>query len=100
LIDFNYWAYVEEIWVIFGLFLIIADIFLGFNFFVLPAGIAALIISGLLYLENRALLGDFVLFETWRTVIFSFAVVAIVSVGILKLVFQRKKNTDSDVNTY
>jgi len=98
--DLNYWAYVTEVWLIIGLVLIIADVFLGFNFFVLPAGIAALIIGALVYAENNALFEPFVLFETWRTIILSFAALSLASVGLLKFFLQRNSTTGPDVNNY
>lgn len=100
MIELNYWAYVTEIWIIFGLALIIADVFLGFNFFVLPVGIAALIISILVYVENNAVFEPIILFESWKVIFLSFAGLSLVSVGLLKFVFQRNKRDDPDVNIY
>ena len=100
MIELNYWAYVTEIWLITGLILVIADIFLGFGFFVLPIGVAALIMSLLIYGENNALYGSFILFENWKFVIVCFSVLSVISVGLLKLFFQRSSKDDPDVNKY
>ncbi len=100
MIDLNYWVYVTEVWLIIGLVLIIADIFLGFNFFVLPIGIAALIVAFLIFGENGALFGSVILFDSWRDVIIWFAGLSVASVGLLKLIFQRSRKDSSDINKY
>ena len=96
----NYWSYVTEVWVIMGLLLIIGDIFLGFNFFVLPIGIAALIISVFVYIENNDVFGPIIIFSDWKMVIFWFAVLSIISVGLLRYFFQRNQKDVPDVNEY
>ncbi|MBT4888038.1 MAG: hypothetical protein HON65_00595 [Rhodospirillales bacterium] len=96
----NYWSYVTEVWIILGLILIIGDVFLGFNFFVLPIGIAALIMSALVYVDNNEVFGPIVLFSDWKVVIFWFAILSMVSVGLLKYFFQRNQKDEPDVNNY
>ena len=96
----NYWSYVTEVWIILGLILIIGDVFLGFNFFVLPIGIAALIMSALVYVDNNEVFGPIVLFSDWKVVIFWFALLSMVSVGLLKYFFQRNQKDEPDVNNY
>jgi len=96
----NYWSYVAEVWVILGLILIIGDIYLGFNFFVLPIGIASLIISALVYIENNDVFGPIILFSDWKMVIFWFAILSIISLGLLKYFFQRGPKDEPDVNNY
>ena len=100
MLDLNYWVYVTEVWIILGLVLIVADVFLGFNFFVLPIGIAALILAFLVYSENNALFGSIVLFDNWRDVIIWFSALSVASVGLLKIVFQRKNKSEPDINKY
>tara|TARA_A100001391_G_scaffold187625_1_gene157630 strand:- start:69 stop:335 length:267 start_codon:yes stop_codon:yes gene_type:complete len=87
-------------WLILGIILIIADIFLGFNLFVLPVGVAALITSGLIFVENNAFISSIILFENWKIVLLCFAALSIVSVGLLKIVFQRNKKNEPDINKY
>ncbi len=98
--DLNYWVFVAEVWLVIGLILIISDIFLGFNFFVLPVGVAALIMSVLVYSDNNAVFDTFYLFDTWRVVILSFAALSVASVLLLKFLFQRKKKDEPDINIY
>ncbi len=100
MVDLSYWVYVSEVWMVLGIVLIIADIFLWFKLFVLPVGVAAIITSGLVYGENNAFYGSIVLFENWKIVLLCFAVLSIVSVGLLKIIFQRNKKDEPDVNEY
>ena len=88
----------EEFWLILGLILIITDIFLG-SFFLLPIGVSAFIISGLIYSQAQLWLGG-VLLETWKDVLIYFSVLSVLSIGFVKLVFQRKANNRKDINDY
>jgi len=99
-IELNYWIFVPEVWLIFGLILVIADVFLGFNFFVLPVGVASFIISALIYGENNMLFGTLVLFKSWKVVVLYFAGLSLVSVSLLRFVFQRRKKNQPDINEY
>ena len=56
--------FLPQTWIILGILLIIADIFLGYDFFVLPIGVSAIIISSILYLQKGSFeeFGDFILY--------------------------------------
>ena len=60
--------FLPQTWIILGILLIIADIFLGYDFFVLPIGVSAIIISSILFLQKGSFeeFGDFILFDTWQ----------------------------------
>ena len=88
----------EEFWLILGLTLIITDIFLG-SFFLLPIGVAAFIISGLLYSQAQLWLGG-VLLETWKDVLIYFSAFSVLSIGIVKFFFQKKADNKEDINDY
>ena len=88
----------EEFWLILGLILIITDIFLG-SFFLLPIGVSAFIISGFLYSQAQLWLGS-VFLETWKDVLIYFSALSVLSIGIVKLIFQRKADNKDDINDY
>ena len=98
--DFSYWIFKPEPWIILGIILIILDIFVGFDFFILPVGIAALILSGIIYAQINTWFGEFVIFETWKGIIIAFAVLSIISIGIIKFLFQMSKKSRPDINQY
>ena len=87
-------------WLILGLVLIISDIFLGFNFFVLPVGVAALLVSAIIYGQKAGLTGDFQLYTDWQGVAYWFASLSVVSVGLLRFLFQMKHDGQKDINEY
>ena len=100
-IDVAYWLFRPEIWAILGILLVLLDILLGFAFFILPIGLAAFIMAALLYGQQNMWYGDMVLFGVWRDVGLGFAVLSILSIGLVKLVFQRDRGTrDEDINRY
>ena len=98
-IDLMRWLFEPQAWLIAGLVLVIADIFLGYGFFVLPIGIAAFLISGLLVIDEGGYFSS-KMFGSWRDILIYFAVLSVISIGILRLVFQKYKSDDKDINQY
>jgi|TARA_B100000315_G_C14420887_1_gene515495 membrane protein implicated in regulation of membrane protease activity len=97
--EFSYWVFQAKVWVILGFILIIVDIFLG-SYFILPIGIAAFLISGLIVAQNRLWFGDYTFFETWRDIAIYFAILSVISIGIIKLIFQKRFENETDINKY
>ena len=94
------WILDVQFWVIVGLLLVLADIFLGFALFVLPIGVAALIIAGMIAVQENEVLGGMVLYRDWQDVVYWFAALSVISVLLLRLVFQKRKEGVSDINDY
>ena len=94
--------FLPQTWIILGILLIIADIFLGYDFFVLPVGVSALIISLILYLQKDAFeeFGDFILFNTWHDVAYWFSGLSLVSIILMRLLFKLRKKDRIDINEY
>jgi len=89
-----------QFWVAVGLLLVLADIFLGFNLFVLPVGVAALIVAGIIVMQSNAVLGMAQLYADWQGLVYWFAGLSVISVVLLRLVFQRAKQDAPDINQY
>lgn len=94
------WVLLPEVWIIAAILLIGADIVLGFEFFVLSIGIAALILAGLLFAQQEAWLGHVLLFETWEDVGIWFAGLSIGSIGLIRLWLRRRHSAQPDINQY
>ena len=94
--------FLPQTWIILGILLIIADIFLGYDFFVLPVGVSALIISLILYLQEGAYeeFGDFILFNTWHDVAYWFSGLSLVSIILMRLLFKLRKKDRIDIDEY
>lgn len=99
-VEFTIWAFKPQIWIILGILLVIADIFLGYDFFVLPTGVAAFIIAAILYGQKEQWFGDAILFETWHDIGLAFAVLSVASIALLKFGLQRNKKEEPDINDY
>lgn len=96
----GYWLFQPEVWLIFGIGLIIADLLFGLAMFVLPVGIAAGITAGVVYLESEFWFSDQILVETWREVLLIFAALSLVLVFIIRRSFQKSKSEEPDINDY
>ena len=94
--------FLPQTWIILGILLIIADIFLGYDFFVLPIGVSAIIISSILYLQKGSFeeFGDFILFDTWQDIAYWFSGFSIVSIILMRLILKLRKKDRIDINEY
>lgn len=99
-LSLSYWLFQPELWIIFGIVLIIVDIMVGFGLIILPVGVAALLVGVLLYGNSQQLFGDADLFPSWRIVLIWFAALSIVALGLIRLAFQRPKTNRDDINKY
>ena len=94
------WLLNGQFWLAAGLFLVLSDIFLGFNLFVLPVGVAALIVACIIMLQENGMLGAATFYDDWQDVIYWFAGLSVISVVLLRIVFQRVKSKSPDINDY
>jgi len=68
--------------------------------FVLPIGVSALILSGIIYAQDEMLFGGLIIFETWKGLLITFSVLSIISIFLIKKIFQNTKKSQSDINQY
>ena len=94
----SYWIFQPYVWIILGLSIVIIDIFLGFV--LLPFGISSLVIGALIFCDQRMVWGEFVLFETWRDILLYFALLSLVSLGVIRLLVKMSNKGNCDINEY
>ncbi|MDP7101195.1 MAG: hypothetical protein QF503_08595 [Rhodospirillales bacterium] len=97
-LSFPYWIFQPYVWIILGLVIIIADIFLGF--ILLPFGIAALLIAILIFTDRSMILVDFIFFETWRDILLYYALLSLIALGAIRLFVKKGKKGKADINDY
>ena len=91
------WLSNPQIWIIAGILLIVVEVLVG-GMFALPVGVSALIMAVLMYADEQTMLGESRLLTDWEDILIAFAVLTVVSVGVLRLLFQRKD--EGDINKY
>ena len=94
-----------ELWVIIGILLIIIDITIGFEFFVLSIGLSSFIVAFLLFSQEKLWLIDFnisyVILSDWKDVLITLSILSILTIGIIRYVFQNRFNkSKKDINDY
>lgn len=94
-----------ELWVIIGILLIIIDITIGFEFFVLSIGLSSFIIAFLLFSQEKLWLIDFnisyIILSDWKDVLITLSILSILTVGVIKYIFQNRfKKSKKDINDY
>tara|TARA_B100000315_G_C14567351_1_gene583653 strand:- start:533 stop:844 length:312 start_codon:yes stop_codon:yes gene_type:complete len=96
----SFWSFLPEFWLILGIVLIISELLWG-DMIILPIGVAAIAMSVIILGQENLWFGDFELLENWRHVLIAFAVLSVVSIGLLKYLFQvRLKKKTPDINEY
>tara|TARA_B100000745_G_C19890579_1_gene297806 strand:+ start:169 stop:486 length:318 start_codon:yes stop_codon:yes gene_type:complete len=95
----------QEFWIILGILLIILDISVGFQFFVLSIGFSSFIIAFLLYAQEKLWSSDFnisyIILSDWQDVLITLSILSILTVGIIKYVFQNRfGKSKKDINDY
>ena len=97
-LSIDYWLFEPHFWLIVGLLLIIADIFLA-SFFLLPIGVSAIIMAALIYFEHQHFI-DVGLFSSWRGVLVSFAALSVLSIFIIQSFVRIRRKDHKDINQY
>lgn len=98
--DFSQLVFATEVWVIAAVLLILADLFFGMNYILLPVGIACLAIAGLVFLKNNTILPEFIPLENWHHVGYWFAGLVLIAVVVLRIYARSGVEKDEDINKY
>jgi membrane protein implicated in regulation of membrane protease activity len=99
-LNFSYWLFQPQAWIILGITLVIADIFLGYGLFILPFGISAFIISAIIFADKHVYIKEINVLENWKDVLIYYSAISIISIFIIKKLFQKKLSKQSDINDY
>ncbi len=92
------WVLLPAAWLLFGIALCLAEMFEG-SMFLLPLGIAALLVAAWLVLQERDLLPAEIALTDWKYALLAYAGMAVASVMLLRRAF-RSKGDAKDVNDY
>ena len=105
----NNWSFQPEAWVIFGILLVVGDLFLGMSYFLLPLGLASFLTAIVVkignasssdaILSNQGGLSTWLMPETWHDVFYWFAAFSLLCTLLLRLFF-RKSHQGRDINDY
>ncbi len=98
--NLNYWLFLPELWVILGIILILADLFIGLSYVLLPFSISSILTALLIFFDSQGMLYDIISFDTWRNVIYWFAGLSFFSVVILRKFTQIGRKGTDDINKY
>ena len=89
------WLFEPHVWIIFGLLLIIIDIFLG-TYFIIPIGFSSIVIAIFLQFEIVSSTED----RSIREIFIYFSFLSIFSVFLLRLLFRFRRQDRNDINKY
>jgi len=97
----SFWTFLPQTWVIFGVILIIVEIFDG-SLIAFSFGVSALILSILLWADEKYILGDFIIIESTRELLYAYGVISVFSIVLIKFIFQpwKRRKFEKDINVY
>ena len=97
-------AFQPEIWLIFGLILILGELLDGSAIFFLPLGVGAVLLSLWLYLFNEGVIPASWMSAEWYVTLLIWAVLALLTAVMIsnwkKMKAQNNKDADKDINDY
>lgn len=97
-------AFQPEIWLIFGLLLILGELLDGSAIFFLPLGIGAVLLSLWLYLFNEGVIPANWMSADWYVTFLIWAVLALLAAVMIsnwkKMKAKDQKDADKDINDY
>ena len=88
-----------KVWIGIGIILCILEIYDN-HFFFLPIGIAALLTSLSLFIDEKNIITESNLLSNWGIVLIYFGLLSIISVYVLRYIFHKKIEKNKDVNIY
>ena len=95
-----FWTFLPQTWFIFGIVLIIIEIFDG-HLISLSFGVSALILGLLLWSDKNYLLNDFIFIESSNELLYAYSIISILSIILIKFFLQDKlKKGEKDINIY
>ena len=103
LTSLSYWLFVQEVWIILGILLIVLEVTMdGSMAIFLPLGLASLVNGLIIYLQETAALGtNTILLDRWENTLISYAALAIAfTIALRFFVRHRRTDTTPDVNDY
>ena len=92
----NYWLLLPKVWIIFGFALVILEILIGTGYISLSFGIAAILMSLIVYSQNT---WNYSATLNWMDIAFLYGILSIVAILILKL-FSQNQSATKDINKY
>ena len=97
----SFWTFLPQTWIIIGIILIILEVFDG-NLIALSFGVSSLILALLLWADEKYLLGDFIIIESTRELLYAYGVISLLSIVLIKFIFQpwKSKRGEKDINIY
>ena len=91
------WFFSPEAWFALAIVLIIIDLAVGLEFFVLSSGVAALAIAILLWAQDHEFIA---VFSSWREIAVCFALLSLASVVAIKKFIRGRGEKEPDINQY
>jgi membrane protein implicated in regulation of membrane protease activity len=95
----TYWLFLSQIWLIFGLVLILLELTDGSAIFYLPMGLGAFVISVTIYAVNNDYLPAGVLPTAWYWLLAMWISIAVI-ISVTMSAIKKRKSADPDINEY
>ena len=94
----SYWFFLVQFWIILGIIFIGLEILDGSLIFFLPIGVASLLNSVLLTLQEHESIFDYIIISQWHHALVSLAIFSFIISYCLR--FLNFKNDKEDINKY
>lgn len=100
----NYLAFLPLVWMIFGALLLSLELLDGSFVVFLPSGLGAWLTAGILQLQLKGWLFNWVLFDDWSDLVLAFALLSISAIVVVRAVVRWRRSIPGqqadDINQY
>ncbi len=95
----TYWLFLAQIWVIFGLILVLLELTDGSAIFFLPMGLGAFVIAAMIFSVNNDIAPVGLLPNAWYWLLVVWITLSVV-ISIMLSKLRKRKSADPDINEY
>ena len=96
----EYWILLYQTWIIVGILFILLELTDGSTIFFLPLGIGSFFISIFIYLLKKGMVPELLILDAWYQILVLWAVISISISIFLARFWNKKSNSNDDVNNY
>ena len=96
----EYWILLYQTWIIVAILFILLELTDGSTIFFLPLGIGSLFVSLFLYLLEKEMVPEFLILNTWYQILVLWAIISIFISIFLARFWNKKLDTNDDINNY
>ena len=88
-----------QFWIIFGIIFLGLELFDGSTIFFFPLSLSSFLVSGYVFISEKASISSISILDTWYELVFLWAFLGLL-ISLILVKFWKKPSDDDDINKY